>query len=208
MIFGRLHETRFQSNGHRLGENADFERDVDAYDTDDLAEAAQRDFDVVRARFQGRDTRTPAFAVPPIVFVPDLVMTVIAAPPAIPCSAPKLLVEMLAVSIVSAGEMYMLWFGSQMFMFVAPSVWVELFVPAWPLTLVARDRAGVSVPALRRPSASFPAPDSSAPGSYGSGCPGQSGEEPLGTDAHAVSLRTRIAGARPTTPAAAPSAGA
>ena len=61
-------------------------------------------------------------------FVPDLVTTVTAAPPAIPCSASKLLVEMLTVSIVSAGEMYMLWFGSQMFTFVAPSVRVELFV--------------------------------------------------------------------------------
>ena len=36
----------------------------------------------------------------------------------------------------------MLWFGSQMFMFVAPSVQVELLVFAWPLTLVASDRAG------------------------------------------------------------------
>ena len=81
-------------------------------------------------------------------FVPDLVMTVTAAPPAMPCSASKLLVEMLTVSIVSAGDTYMLWFGSQMFMFVAPSVRVELFVFACPLTLVAIDRAGVSVSAL------------------------------------------------------------
>ncbi len=81
-------------------------------------------------------------------FVPAFVMTVMAAPPAMPCSASKLLVDTLTVSIVSAGEMYMLWFGSQMFMFVAPSVLVELFVFAWPLTLVASDRAGVSVSAL------------------------------------------------------------
>ena len=82
------------------------------------------------------------------LLVPDLVTTVTAAPPAMPCSASKLLVEMLTVSIVSAGEMYMLWFGSQMFMFVAPSVRVELLVFAWPLTLVASERAGVSVSAL------------------------------------------------------------
>src|SRR5688572_33225553 len=82
------------------------------------------------------------------LLVPDLVMTVTAAPPAIPCSASKLLVDTLTVSIVSAGEMYMLWLGSQMFMFVAPSVRVELFVFAWPFTLVASDRAGVSVSAL------------------------------------------------------------
>jgi hypothetical protein len=36
-------------------------------------------------------------------FVPDLVMTVCAAPAAIPVSASKLFVEMLTVSIVSAG---------------------------------------------------------------------------------------------------------
>ena len=51
-------------------------------------------------------------------------------------------------SIVSAGEMYMLWFGSQMFMFVAPSVRVEFCVFACPLMLVAIDRPGVSVSAL------------------------------------------------------------
>ena len=74
--------------------------------------------------------------------------TVTAAPPALPCSASKLLVDTFTVSTVSAGEMYMLWFGSQMFMFVAPSVRVELTVFAWPLTLVASERAGVSVSAL------------------------------------------------------------
>ena len=36
-------------------------------------------------------------------FVPDLVMTVIAAPPAMPWSASKLLVATLTDSIVSAG---------------------------------------------------------------------------------------------------------
>src|SRR5688572_26426748 len=81
-------------------------------------------------------------------FVPDLVMTVIAAPPAMPCSASKLLVETLTESTVSAGEMYMLWLGSQMLTLVAPSVRVALFVFAWPLTFVVIDRAGVSVSAL------------------------------------------------------------
>src|SRR2546428_12420895 len=80
--------------------------------------------------------------------VPDLVITVTAAPPAIPCSASKLLVDTFTVSIVSAGETYIKWFGSQTFMFVAPSVRVELFVFACPLILVAIDRAGVSVSAL------------------------------------------------------------
>src|SRR5438034_11179409 len=81
-------------------------------------------------------------------FVPDLVITVTAAPPAIPCSASKLLVDTLTVSIVSVGETYMLWFGSQTFMFVAPSVRVEFCVFGWPLMLVAIDRAGVSVSAF------------------------------------------------------------
>ena len=80
--------------------------------------------------------------------MPDLVITVTAAPPAIPCSASKLLVDTFTVSIVSAGETYIKWFGSQTFMFVAPSVRVELFVFACPLMLVAIDRAGVSVSAL------------------------------------------------------------
>src|ERR1700736_666057 len=75
-------------------------------------------------------------------------MTVTAAPPAMPCSASKLLVDTLTVSIVSAGDTYITWFGSQMFMFVAPSVRVELFVCAWPLMLVVIDRAGVSVSEL------------------------------------------------------------
>jgi hypothetical protein len=39
------------------------------------------------------------------VFVPDFVITVIAAPPAMPCAVSKLLVLMFTVSIVSAGAM-------------------------------------------------------------------------------------------------------
>ena len=90
----------------------------------------------------------PSNADPLNALVPDLVTTVTAAPPAMPCSASKLLVEMSTVSTVSAGDTYIMWFGSQMFMFVAPSVRVELFVFACPLTLVAIDRPGVSVSAL------------------------------------------------------------
>ena len=54
--------------------------------------------------------------------VPDLVTTVTEAPPAMPCSASKLFVATLTVSIVSAGAMYIRWFGSQMLTFAAPSV--------------------------------------------------------------------------------------
>ena len=53
-------------------------------------------------------------------------MTVIAAPPAIPCSASKLLVLTFTVSTVSAGETSIVWCGSQMFTLVAPSVFVPL----------------------------------------------------------------------------------
>jgi hypothetical protein len=87
-------------------------------------------------------------AEPRMLLVPDLVMTVIADPPAIPCSASKLFVDTLTVSIVSAGDTYMLCEGSQMFTLVAPSVRVALLLIAWPFTLVASDRAGVSVSAF------------------------------------------------------------
>src|SRR4029453_17564861 len=62
--------------------------------------------------------------------VPDLVMTVMAAPPAMPCSASKLLVEMFTVSTVSAGDTYILCEGSQMLTLVAPSVRVALLLIA------------------------------------------------------------------------------
>ena len=58
--------------------------------------------------------------------MPDLVMTVMAAPPAMPCSASKLLVLTLTVSTVSAGDTSIVWCGSQMFTLVAPSVLVPL----------------------------------------------------------------------------------
>ena len=71
-------------------------------------------------------------------------MTVIAAPPAMPCSASKLLVLTFTVSIVSAGETYIVWCGSQMFTLVAPSVLVPFVFRSWPLTLVVSARPGVS----------------------------------------------------------------
>ena len=88
--------------------------------------------------------------------MPDLVTTVIAAPPAMPCSASKLLVEMFTVSIVSAGATYMMWCGSQMLTLVAPSVRVPLALRFWPLTLVDSDRAGVSVSAFWKPAGVAP----------------------------------------------------
>ncbi len=90
----------------------------------------------------------PSNAEPLNELVPDLVMTVTAAPPAMPCSASKLLVDTSTVSTVSVGDTYIRWFGSQIFMFVAPSVRVEFCVFACPLTLVAIERPGVSVSAL------------------------------------------------------------
>jgi hypothetical protein len=88
--------------------------------------------------------------------VPDLVMSVTAAPPAIPCAASKLFVAMLTVSIVSAGATYITWFGSQMFTLLAPSsarvVVVGLPVdagrqargPACPSARSGRTSAGVA----------------------------------------------------------------
>ena len=67
-------------------------------------------------------------------------MTVMAAPPALPCSASKLLVLTFTVSIVSAGDTYIVWCGSQMFTLVAPSVLVPLVLRSMPLTL-GRERA-------------------------------------------------------------------
>ena len=97
------------------------------------------------------------------LFVPDFVITVTAAPPAIPCSASKLLVDTLTVSIVSVGDTYITWFGSQTFMFVAPSVRVEFCVFDCPLIFVAIDRPGVSVSALPKASGVVPGTRFSSP---------------------------------------------
>ena len=66
--------------------------------------------------------------------VPDLVISVMAAPPAMPCSASKLLVLMFTVSMVSAGATYIAWCGSQRLTLVAPSDLVLLLFGFWPFT--------------------------------------------------------------------------
>jgi hypothetical protein len=76
-------------------------------------------------------------------FVPDLVTTAIAAPPAMPVSASKLFVTMLTVSIVSAEATMPAWWGSQMLMLAAPSMRVLLLFGLVPLTNVRSDRWGV-----------------------------------------------------------------
>ena len=80
--------------------------------------------------------------------MPDLVMTVIAAPPAMPWSASKLLVAMLTVSIVSAGCTYIAWWGSQTFTDTAPSRRVVLAFGCTPFTQVRSERPGVSISAF------------------------------------------------------------
>src|SRR5690606_13403870 len=76
-------------------------------------------------------------------FVPDLVTTAIAAPPAMPVSASKLLVTMLTVSIVSAEGTMPAWWGSQTLMLAAPSIRVLLLLRLTPFTLTLSDRCGV-----------------------------------------------------------------
>src|SRR5258706_14346469 len=76
--------------------------------------------------------------------VPDLVITVIAAPPAMPCSASKLLVATFTVSIVSAGGMYAVWCGSHKKMLIAPSMRVTLLLRLTPFTLVDKARPGAA----------------------------------------------------------------
>src|SRR6478735_8110431 len=82
-------------------------------------------------------------AEPLMLLVPDLVTTAIAAPPAIPVSASKLLVTMLTLSIVSADATMPAWCGSQMLMLAAPSIRVLLLFGFVPLTNVRSDRWGV-----------------------------------------------------------------
>ncbi len=81
-------------------------------------------------------------------FVPDFVMTVIAAPPAMPVSASKLLVATLTVSIVSAGCTYIAWCGSQTLTDTAPSSRVVLAFGCTPFTHVRSERPGVSISAF------------------------------------------------------------
>ena len=90
------------------------------------------------------------------VFVPDLVVTVIAAPAAIPVSASMLPVVMLTDSIVSAGATYAVWCGIVTNTFIAPSVRVGLAFPLWPLTVMLSERCGVSVSAFWKTGGSEP----------------------------------------------------
>src|ERR1044071_1454328 len=72
--------------------------------------------------------------VPCRLLVPDLVATVTAAPPAMPCSASKLPVLTLTVSMDSTGCTMATWCGSQMLILTAPSVRVLLLLVAVPFT--------------------------------------------------------------------------
>ena len=81
-------------------------------------------------------------AAPRSWLVPDLVATVTAAPPAMPCSASKDDVEMLTVSMDSTGGLYRVWWGSQMYTLMAPSTRVLLLLRLVPLTLVVSERWG------------------------------------------------------------------
>ena len=80
--------------------------------------------------------------------VPDLVMTVWAAPAAMPVSASKLFVATLTVSIDSADWMYIAWCGSQTFTDTAPSTRVVLAFGCVPFTHVRSERPGVSISAF------------------------------------------------------------
>src|SRR6185437_7822977 len=74
--------------------------------------------------------------------VPLFVTTLIAAPPASPCSASKSLVVTFTVSMDSAGGTYRLCAGSEPRILSAPSSRVLLLVFVVPLILVLRDRPG------------------------------------------------------------------
>src|SRR3982751_3379555 len=86
--------------------------------------------------------------VPCRLLVPDFVATVTAAPPAIPCSASKLPVLTLTVSMDSDGCTIATWWGSQMLMLTAPSVRVLLLFVAVPFTNERKARPGVSTTAF------------------------------------------------------------
>ena len=77
--------------------------------------------------------------------MPDLVVTVIAAPDAPPCSASMLPATMLTESMVSAGGMYIWWVGRNAFWRFVPSVRVVLAAAAWPFTLKLIERCGSRV---------------------------------------------------------------
>ena len=89
-----------------------------------------------------------ANALPWKSLVPDFVITVTAAPPVMPCSASKLLVEMFTSWMLSTGGTYTAWCGIVTRMSAEPSTRVLLAPRSWPLTLVVKARPGVSVTAF------------------------------------------------------------
>src|SRR6185312_11276132 len=78
-------------------------------------------------------------------FVPDFVVIVTAAPPAMPCSASKLPVVILTVSMVSSGGTYKVAWGSHTKISAAPSTRVLLLFRLEPFTFVLSERCGTSV---------------------------------------------------------------
>ena len=89
--------------------------------------------------------------------MPDFVITLMAAPPALPSSASKAVVFTFTSAMVSDGATYALWCGSQMLTLTAPSVRVVFIFAAVPLMFVRSERPGVSV-------AEFCVPAGVAPG--------------------------------------------
>ena len=77
--------------------------------------------------------------------MPLFVTSVIAAPPAMPCSASPATVVTLTASIISEGITYPAWCGSQRLTLEAPSMRVTLLLALVPLMFVRNERIGVSV---------------------------------------------------------------
>ena len=75
------------------------------------------------------------------LFVPPLTITLIDAPPATPCSALNEFVVMFTVWIESAGGTYAIRYGSQPYVFTAPSMRVVLLMSSTPFTFkdIARE---------------------------------------------------------------------
>src|SRR5882672_7526323 len=76
------------------------------------------------------------------LFVPLLIWTLTADPPASPCSASKLLVTTLTVSSDSRAGTYAATCGSQMFVVLTPSIRMLLELRLAPLTLKTSAREG------------------------------------------------------------------
>src|SRR5438128_12475609 len=76
------------------------------------------------------------------VLPPDLVITVRAAPPVIPCSASNASVLMLTVSMDSAGGTYMMCEVMMFILLIEPSRWSLLALRFVPLILAHSSRCG------------------------------------------------------------------